>query len=101
MDNLAVLPRPTATPAGDRPSAANSSDPVSLYTWVLSVHDWRVHALAQPCPDPPGGVLATRCGVWHPMACPVSVARRGEVCPGCAAGGVEQLELLADRIGGR
>ncbi len=66
-------------------------------TWVLSVRDWRVHALSDPCLDPPWGMLATRCGVWHPMACPVTVARRGELCPRCAAGGVELLELVIDR----
>jgi hypothetical protein len=78
-------------------AASPQREPVALYTWVLSVRDWRVHALADPCLDPPGGVLATRCGVWHPMACPVTVARRSELCPRCAAGGVELLELVVDR----
>jgi hypothetical protein len=91
----AMMARPTtAASATDSTSATNSSGPVSLYTWVLSVRDWRVHALADPCLDAPGGVLLTRCGVWHPMACPVGVARRGELCPRCAAAGVELLELL-------
>lgn len=94
----AVLPRPATTPATGSPSAADPSDAIGyLYTWVLSVQDWRVHALAQPCPDAPGGALATRCGVWHPMACPVTVVRRGEVCPRCAAGGVALLQLLPDK----
>lgn len=93
----AVMPRPsTDAAAADSTSPARSSDPVRLYTWVLSVRDWRVHALADPCLDAPGGVLATRCGVWHPMACPVRVARRDELCPRCATGGVERLELLDD-----
>lgn len=97
----AVMPRrPATAPATGGPSAANCSDSVRLHTWVLSVQDWRVHALADPCSEA-WGVQATRCGVWHPMGCPVTVARRGEVCPRCAAGGTQRLELLPDRTGGR
>lgn len=99
----AVMPRrvelqthSTATPA--EPNRSPGSDPMSRYTWVLSVRDWQVHALADPCPDPPGGVVATRCEVWHPIACPVTVARRGELCSRCAAMGVGRLELLPDRL---
>jgi hypothetical protein len=93
----AVLPPRPAAPATDRPPVADTHTAARLYDWVLSVQDWRVHALAQPCPDAPGGVLSTRCGLWHPMACPVTVARRGEVCTRCAAGGLGLLEVLADR----
>lgn len=93
----AVLPRTASTPETGRPSAADSHDPVDLYTWVLSVRDWRVHVLAEPRPGLVWGMQETRCGVWQPMACPVTVARRGEICPRCAAGGVALLELLPDR----
>lgn len=93
----AVLPRPTTAAETRCPSAADSLDPEDLYTWVLSVRDWRVHALADPRPGLVWGMQQTRCGVWHQMACPVTVARRGQVCPRCAAGGVALLELLPDR----
>lgn len=93
----AVMPRPATAPATGSPSAAEGSDAAGLYVWVLSVQDWRVHAVADPCPDAPGGVLATCCGARHPMACPVTVARRGELCARCAAGGLRRLELLDDR----
>lgn len=92
-----VLPRPAPAPAADSRPAARASDPADLCTWVLSVKDWRVHALARPSALPIGEVLATRCGAWHPVGCPVSVARRGEPCPRCAAGGVQRLELLPSR----
>lgn len=93
----AVMPRSGTAPTRGTTSVPSSSSSASLYTWVLSVRDWQVHALADPAPDPPGGMLATRCGGWHPVACPVTVARRGELCPRCAATGLVLLELLCDR----
>ncbi len=93
----AVLPRPASTPETRCPSAADSLDPEDLHTWVWSVRDSQVHALADPRPGLVWGMQQTRCGVWHQMACPVSVARRGEVCLRCAAGGIALLELLPDR----
>ncbi len=71
---------------------------MELHTWVLSVQDWRVHALADPCTESPcPEPVATRGGPWHLIACPVSVARRGELCPRCMAGSVQRLEVRPDR----
>ncbi len=86
----AVIPRPTTRPQRDRNLDCD------LCTWVLSVQDWQVHALAAPCSEA-WGVRQARCGVRQPMGCPVSVAHRDEICPRCAAGGVELLELLPDQ----
>jgi hypothetical protein len=93
----AVLSR-RATAVSDRPPAAGARTAARLCEWVWSVQDWRVHALAQPRDEPPGAdAVATRCGEWHLIACAVTVARRGEVCPRCAAGGIARLEVLTDR----
>lgn len=94
----AVAPRPATAPQpysrpphGDRTATAAMVCP-----WGLSVTDWRAHALIDAA-EPAWGMQRTRCGVWHPIGCPVAVARRGEVCPRCAAVGIQQLELLPDR----
>lgn len=92
----AVMPRPATVPATDRTCAANHRDATDLYAWILSVKDWQVHALTVPRADAALEV-ATRCGTWHPVGCPVSVARRGEVCARCVAGGMQRLEVLPDR----
>ncbi len=89
----AVMPRPATAP-DSRPR--RETDPVT-YTWVLSVTDWQVHALAEPGALPMGEVLATRCQRWHPIGCPVNVARRSEICARCMAGGIARLEVLPDR----
>jgi hypothetical protein len=73
--------------------AVDADEPATLYTWVWSVQGWQVHALAEPRSDA-WGMDASRCGAWHLFGCPVTVARRDAVCPRCAAGGVELLELL-------
>ncbi len=90
-------PRTAAAPA--QPNRSPGSDP-DRCTWVLSVRDWRVHALTVPSDEvavAAAAPMATRCGAWHLIACPVDVARRDEVCPRCAAGGVQRLELLPSR----
>ncbi|MPZ64186.1 MAG: hypothetical protein GEU83_01205 [Pseudonocardiaceae bacterium] len=93
----AVIGRPATTvPERDSRPPHRQAAPV-LCTWVLSVRDWWVHALAEPAELPMGTVLSTRCARQHPIGCPVSVARRGDVCPRCMAGGVGALELLPDR----
>ncbi len=100
----AVLPRrvrsqPHAVAAAAQPHRGPGSD-ADLCTWVLSVRDWRVHALTVPSDEvavAAAAPMATRCGAWHLVACPVGVARRDEVCPRCAAGGVQRLELLPSR----
>lgn len=95
----AVAPRPATAPE-PRSRAPRRQLAVVVYAWVLSVRDWRVHALAEPSTEVPGvgaEPVATRCGAVHLAACPVSVARHGEVCPRCAAGGVAALEVLPDR----
>lgn len=91
MPRRAIAPKSNSRPHRDR------TDPVRLHTWVLSAKDFRVHALADPCVSPFGELLLTRCGIRCPVACAVSVARRGELCARCAAGGVGLLELLPDR----
>ncbi len=74
-------------PDSPRRDTASASRPSDLCHRVLSVQDWCVHALADPCAEPPGTEpTATRCAAWHLIACPVSVARRGEVCAGNGAG---------------
>lgn len=94
----AVMPRPATTaPQRDSRPPRRARPDTDLHTWVLSVQDWRVHALADPAELPMGEALATRCQHRHLIASPLSVARRGEVCPRCMAGGVELLELLPDR----
>ncbi|MPZ65140.1 MAG: hypothetical protein GEU83_06365 [Pseudonocardiaceae bacterium] len=95
----AVMPGrgPATAPEQNSRPPRRQTAPV-LHTWCLSVRDWRVHALAEPAELPMGTVLSTRCRRHHPIGCPVSVARRGDVCPRCLAGGVERLELLPDRI---
>lgn len=80
--------------ATDERPATRPQKSTDLYAWVLSVLDWQVHALASPQPDVWAGALQTRCGARHLAGCPVSVARRGEVCARCDAGGVERLELV-------
>lgn len=94
----AVMARPATAPETGSRSAAHDCTATALYVWGLSVDDWQVHALAQPGDDG-WGMLATRCGVWQAIGCPVTVARRGEVCARCVAGGMQRLELLPDRSG--
>jgi hypothetical protein len=63
------------------------------------VRDWQVPALTDP-PDlgSPWHSVATVCGSRHPIGCPVQVARRGELCPRCAAGvGTEQSPRASGR----
>lgn len=90
------MPRAATAPATAAPPAANERAATALYYWGLSVDDWRVHALAQPS-DTAWGIQTTRCGARQAIGCPVSVARRGEVCARCVAGGMQRLELLPDR----
>lgn len=91
----AATAHPATAPATDSRSAANRTA-TALYVWVLSVDDWRVHALAQPS-DTAWGIQTTRCGARQAIGCPVTVARRGEVRARCVAGGMQRLELLPDR----
>ncbi len=93
------MPRPATTaPERDSRPPRRETTAADLCHWVLSVQDWRVHALAEPCTELPGpDAVATRCQRWHLVGCAVSVARRDALCDRCMAGGVALLELLPAR----